>query len=144
MADRYLCLRTVGTTTWTPFSRTLSTKRPGKTEWRFLAKFLPIFHTFSTDFPPMVPQPPFFHPHVYGLRLFPPIFCLFLPIFRLWYPIFIINSSMLPICRFSAHMFTDFANFQLIFRLFSAYFPPIFRLKFCLFSACPVLPGQCQ
>ena len=58
-------------------------------------------------------------------RLFLPIFCLFSAYFRLfftyfllifhlkWYPILIINSSILPIFRFSAHMFTD-----------SAYFPP--------------------
>ena len=61
-------------------------------------------------------------------RLFLPIFRLFSayfpPIFCLWYPILIINSSMLPICCFSAHVFTD-----------SAYFPPkippIFR-RSCL------------
>ena len=97
------------------------------------------FCLFSAHFPPMVPHLPFFHPHVYGYyRLFLPIFCLisayfrlffayFLPIFHLkWCPTLIINSSMLSICRFSTHMFTD-----------SAYFPLIFRP----FSARPVLPG---
>ena len=67
---------------------------PGNTERRFWAKFSPIFRSFSADFPPMVPHPPFFRPHVYR------------------------------------------------FRLFSAYFPLIFRLKFRPFSAGPVLPGR--
>ena len=35
------------------------------------------FRLFSTHFLPMVPHPPFFRPHVYGLRLFLPIFRLF-------------------------------------------------------------------
>ena len=61
------------------------------------------FRLFFTYFPPVVPHP------YYKLK------------------------HMLPICRFSAHMFTDFA-----------YFPPIFRLKFPLFSARPVLPGTVE
>ena len=66
-----------------------------------LGEISPIFRSYSAYFPPMVPHP------YYKLK------------------------HMLPICRFSAHMFTDFA-----------YFPLIFRLKFCLFSARPVLPGS--
>ena len=50
----------------------------------------------------------------------------FPPIFRLWY----------PICRFSAHIFTDYAYFCLFSPIFHL-FPPIF----CLFSTCgtPIL-----
>ena len=70
--------------------------------------------------------------------LFPPIFCLFSAYFPPeMVPHPFINSSMLPICRFSAYMFMDSAYFLLIFRSFSAYFPPkilpIFRWS--------VLPG---
>ena len=50
-----------------------------------LGEILPIFSSFSTYFLPMVPQPPPFYPHVYGIHLFPPIFCL------KWYPILVIN-----------------------------------------------------
>ena len=42
----------------------------------------------------------------------------------IWYPILVINSSMVPICHFSACMFTDSAYFPPMFRSFSAYFLP--------------------
>ena len=90
-----------------------------------------IFRRFSAYGTPSAVFPPtclWIAPSSAYFRLF---FAYFLPIFRLWYPILIINSSMLPICRFSAHMFTDSAYF----RLFSAYFPPIFRLS-CLAGTC--------
>ena len=48
-----------------------------------LGEISPIFRSFSAYFPPMVPHPPFLSPHVYGIRLFPPIFFYFPPIFRL-------------------------------------------------------------
>ena len=80
-----------------------------------------IFCRFSADGTPSAVFPPT------CLQIMPisAYFCLFsayfLPIFRLkWYPILIINSSMLPICHFSAHMFMDSTYFPLIFRLFSA------------------------
>ena len=111
---------------------------PGKTKRRFWVKFSPIFHRFSAYGTPSAVFPPTclrITPISTYFRLFSAYFCLFftyfLPIFCLWYPILIINSSMLPICRFSAHMFTD-----------SAYFLLIFRLKFHPFSAGPVLPGS--
>ena len=90
-----------------------------------LGEISPIFRSFSANFLHMVPHGvPFFHPHVYELNLFLPIFCL------KWYPILVINSSMVPICCFSAHMFTDSAYFPSMFHSFSAYFLPIFRLTF--------------
>ena len=71
-----------------------------------------------------------------NFHLFPPISVYFPPIFHLkWYPIRVINSSVEPICCFSAHMFTVSAYFPPIFLSFSAYFPPnlqpIFR-RSCL------------
>ena len=96
-----------------------------------LGEISPIFRSFSTYFPPMVPHPPT------CLRIMP-ISAYFSPIFCLWYPILIINSSIC--CPFAVFPPTCL-RILLIFRLFSAYFPPIFRLKFRLFSARPVLPG---
>ena len=95
-----------------------------------------IFCRFSADGTPSAVFPPTclrIMPISAYFRLF---FTYFLPIFCLWYPILIINSSMLPISCFSAHMFTDvYGYFPLIFRSFSAYFPPkippIFR-RSCL------------
>ena len=78
---------------------------PGKTKRRFWVKF----RLFSAHFPPIFrlwyPHPLFLSPHVYGIRLFLSIFCL------KWYPIIVINSSMEPICCFSARMFMVFAHF---------------------------------
>ena len=62
------------------------------------------FRLFFAYFPPVVPHP------YYKLK------------------------HMLPICRFYAHMFTDFAYFPLIFHLFSAYFPP---------KIPPIFPPSC-
>ena len=92
------------------------------------------FTEFTYFLPKMVPHPckklkhgthlPFFCPHVYRIHLFPPIFHL------KWYPILVKNSSMVPICRFSAHMFAD-----------SAHFPPMFHLSHILHhSASSIIP----
>ena len=97
------------------------THTPSKTKRRFWAKF----HLFSPYFLPIVPHPLFFRTHVYGICLFLPISVYFPPIFCLkWYPILVINSSMEPICCFSAHMFMVSAYFPPIFHSFSTYFPP--------------------
>ena len=72
---------------------------------------------------------------------FPPIFCL------KWYPILVINSSMEPICCFSAHMFTDSAYFPPIFYSFSAHFPPNILPtvhRSCLARSLESLPFQCR
>ena len=104
----------------------------------FSAHFSPIFCRWYPirRFAHMFTDYPYF-------CLFPPIFCLFSAYFHLfftyflpilwlkWYPILIINSSMLPICHFSAHMFTDSAYFLLIFCSFSTYFPPKILSIFC-------------
>ena len=111
------------------FERTLLATRQDK--MAILGEILPIFRSLSAYFPHMVPHLPFLSPHVYGIRLFLSIYVYFPPIFCLkWYPILAINSSMEPICCFSAHMFTD-----------SAYFLLIFHLTFCPYSAGPVLLG---
>ena len=99
---------------------TYACKEPGNTERRFWVKFSPIFCSFSANFLPMVPYLPFLHTHVYRLRLFPPIFRLFSAYFRLWYPILIINSSIYPFAVF----LPTCLRIPLIFRSFSAYFPP--------------------
>ena len=96
---------------------------PGKTKRRFWAKF----RLFSAHFPPIFRLWYPIYPHVYDYAYFRLFFAYFPPVVP--HPYYKLKH-MLPICRFSAHMFTDFA-----------YFPPIFRLKFRLFSACPVLPG---
>ena len=99
---------------------------PGKTKRRFWAKFR-IFRSFSTYFLPIVPHLLFLSPHVFGIRLFPPISIYCPLIFCLkWYLILVINSSMEPIFCFSTHMLTD-----------SAYFPLSLLPVFCG----PVLPG---
>ena len=108
---------------------------PGKTKRRFLVKFC----LFSAYFPPMVPHLTFLRPHVYRICLFPPISAHFLYIFCLkWYPILVINSNMVPICYFSAHIFTDCAYFPPMFHSFSAYFPPNLLPIFCR-SSCWVV-----
>ena len=93
----------------------------------------------------------------------------FLPIFRLWYAIRCFSAHMFTdyayFRLFSTYFHLFFTYFPPVvphpyyklkhvthlpffcphvygFRLFSAYFPPIFCLKFCLFSAHPVLPGN--
>ena len=76
-------------------------------------------------FPPMVPHPAFFCPHVYRIRPF-------LPIFRLkWYPILVINSSIpfavfLPTCL----------RIPPIFRLCSAHFPPVPSCRDAMYGSC--------
>ena len=91
---------------------------------------------FSVHFPAMVPHPPFFHPHVYGFRLFLPIFCL------KWYPILVINTrtvilgGILPIfCSFSADflpMVPHLPFFRLCSAQVSCYFLPNLPLMFRL------------
>ena len=103
------------------YSRELSPTTARQDKTAIFGEISPIFHSFSAYFPPMVPHPP-------TCLWITPISAYFSPIFRLWYPILIINSSIC--CPF-------------------AVFPPtclrillIFRLKFRLFSARPVLPGD--
>ena len=90
----------------------------GKTKRRFLAKFRLFSAHFPPIFPPMVPHPTCMFTEFAYFRLFTSIFRL------KWYPILVMNSSMEPICCFSAHMFTDSAYFPLIFHSFLVYFPP--------------------
>ena len=79
-----------------------------------LGKILPIFHSFSAYFPPMVPHP---IPHVYGF----PYFHLFLPIICLkWYTILVINSNIVPICCFLHTCLLILPIFRLTFRPISA------------------------
>ena len=100
---------------------------------RNFAYFLLIFCQFS----PYGTPSSIFRPTCL-ICLFLPISFYFLPIFCLkWYPILVINSSMGPICCFSAHMLT-----LSFFCLYSAHFLPIFRLTFFPYSAGPVLPGR--
>ena len=83
----------------------------------------------------MVPHPLFFRTHVYGIRLFPPIFRL------KWYPILVINSQAWnPFAVFPPTCL----HFLPIFCPYSTHFPPIFRLTFSPYSAGPVLPGIVQ
>ena len=86
-------------------------------------RILPIFRSFSTYFPPMVPHLSFLSPRTCLWNL--PIsayFCLFSAYFPLNMVPHPSNSSMEPICCFSAHMFMDPAYFLLIFHSFSTYF----------------------
>ena len=92
---------------------------PRQDQTVILGEISPIFRIFSTYGTPLAVFLPTCLTEFAYFRLFLPILCL------KWYPILVINSSMVPICCFSAHMFTD-----------SVYFlpnlPPIF--------AGPVLP----
>ena len=90
----------------------------------------------------MVPHPLFFTHKFMEFAYF----CLFPSIFRLkWYPILVINSSMermksKHLLFFRPHVY----GFFTIFHLYSAHFPPIFRLTFSPYSASPVLLGSWQ
>ena len=90
---------------------------PGKTERRFWREF----HRF----PPMVPHPPFFHPHVYR-------FCQFLPIFYYFAP------KMVPHPCYKLKHGTSIIFFLPTW----LWIPPIFRLTLSSFSASPVLQGN--
>ena len=100
----------------------ISATRQDKTA--ILGEISPIFRSFSTYFPPMVLHLPFFHPHVFGICLFPPISAYFPPK-MVPHPCYkLTHGTHLPICCFSAHMFTDSAYLPPMFRSFSAYFSP--------------------
>ena len=77
-------------------------------------------------------------------RLFPPILRLFSAYFHLFFAYF---PPVVPHPYYKLKHVTHLLFFRphvygcYLLCLFSAHFPPIFRLKFCLFSAGPVLPG---
>ena len=133
------------TTKLSSFLGAVSLKQPFTHRQRFISSLLPVFHfilpgktkqrfwvqfrSFSAHFLPMVPHFSHFSAHMFTEFAY---FCLLLPIFRLkWYPILVINSSMVPICCFSAYMFMDSAYFLPIFCSFSTYFPPNLLPIFC-------------
>ena len=101
---------------------------PQQDKTAILGEISPIFHSFYTYFPPMVPHLPFFRPHVYGIHLFPPISAYFPP-------------KMVPHPCYKLKHYNHLLFFHPhvpIFHLYFTHFPPIFCLTFCPKVCCKV------